>query len=167
MVEINRAVSDYFGDLVCLGKDEGTPCFWAKKMVTNFLSLEEKELIIALDLNCYDRNFNSKSSKDRTEKLNVELKHSYDIFMDDCRNMDEIFIKEFNFEKDEWDIEDELEVKEDIYEKITVKRVEILQHQYNIIFFFNDEEWALVKKVNDNLWSLLPSREVRYPEMVF
>lgn len=165
--EISRAESNYFGNLVCLGDDAGNPCFWVKKITTEFLSLEKKELIIALDIYCYDRDFNSTYSKDEIDKINENIKRTYDIFIDDCKNMDDFFLKEFNSEKDEWDIEDVLEGKEDIYEKIKVTRVEILKNQYNIIFMLNNEEWALVKKVNNNHWSLLPSGEARYPEMVF
>lgn len=48
--EIGRANSPYFGEVVCLADDSGNPCFWAKKLITDFLNLEKEELIIALDI---------------------------------------------------------------------------------------------------------------------
>lgn len=163
--EIGRANSPYFGEVVCLADDSGNPCFWAKKLITDFLNLENEELIIALDLYCYDRNFNSSYSKDRIDEINANIKRTYDLFINDCKDMDDFFLENFNSEKDEWDIEEVIESKEDIREKIRVTRVEILKNEYNIIFMLNDKEWALGKGINEDYGYLLPSGEVRYPEM--
>lgn len=167
--EISKAESKYFGNLVCLGNDAGKPYFWAKKITTDLLSQEERELIIALDLYCYDRNFNCTYSTDDIEEINKEIKRTYDIFMDDSKNMDDLFIREYNLEKDQWEylVElEELENKESMYESIQVVRVEILKNHYAIVFSLNEwEEWALIKRVNTNQWTLYPRREEPCPDM--
>lgn len=89
--------------------------------------------------------------------------------MDDSKNMDDLFIREYNLEKDQWEylVElEELENKESMYENIQVVRVEILKNHYAIVFSINEwEEWALIKRVNTNQWTLYPRREEPCPDM--
>ena len=95
-IEIGRADSPYFGEVVCLADESGNPCFWAIKKKMDFLNIVDNDLIIALDLYCYDRNFVSSSSDARTEKINNNVKAAYEVFQNDCKMMDELFTKEFN-----------------------------------------------------------------------
>ena len=165
--EIGRADSPYFGEVVCLADESGNPCFWAIKKKMDFLNIVDNDLIIALDLYCYDRNFVSSSSDARTEKINNNVKAAYEVFQNDCKMMDELFVKEFNSEKSDCEIGEEIESIDDVKRFIKVVRVEIMNGCYNIVFMLNDEEWVLEKDTSANTWSLLPSKQAPYPEMEF
>ena len=166
-IEIGRADSPYFGEVVCLADESGNPCFWAIKKKMDFLNIVDNDLIIALDLYCYDRNFVSSSSDARTEKINNNVKVAYEDFQNDCKVMDDLFVKEFNSEKSDWEIGEEIKSIDDVKRLIKVVRVEIMNDCYNIVFMLNDEEWVLEKNISSDTWSLLPSKQAPYPEMEF
>lgn len=165
--EIGRANSPYFGEVVCLADDKGNPCFWAMKKKMNFLNIVDSDLIIALNLYCYNRDFVSEYSDSSTEKINNGIKASYEAFLNDCKVIDELFVKEFNSEKTDWEIGEEIETIDDVKRLIKVVRVEILKNLYNIVFVLNGEEWVLEKDISNNAWSLLPSKQAPYPEMEY
>ncbi len=165
--EIARADSPYFGEVVCLADESGNPCFWAIKKKMDFLNIVGSDLIIALDIYCYDRNFVSSYSDADTEKINNKIKAAYEVFQNDCKMMDEIFVKEFNSEKEDWEIGEEIESIDDVKKSIKVVRVEIIRHYYHIVFLLNDEEWVLGKNIKYNTWTLQPSRQARPPEMEY
>lgn len=165
--EISQSESPFWGQLVCLGDENGLPCFWAKKAIMAFLSEQKQELVIALDLYCYNRNFVSSYSDERTQQINENIKNTYDIFMEDSASINDTFIREYNLDKDDWDLCERIDCNKDIFEKVSIQRIEILKNQYNIIFSLNHDEWAMTKKTSTGLWNLLPSSEVRYPEMEY
>lgn len=165
--EIGSANSPYFGEVVCLADDKGNPCFWAMKKKMNFLNIVDSDLIIALDIYCYDRDFVSSRDDARTEKINNNVKNTYEVFLDDCKEMDELFAKEFNSERTRWEIGEEIESIEDVKRLINVVRVEIMNDCYNIVFILNGEEWVLEKDLTYDAWSLLPSKQAPYPEMEY
>lgn len=163
--EIGRADSPYFGELVCMADSDGNPCFWAvrKKMV--FFNIKDGDLIIALNLYCYDRNFVSTYSDTKTESINKDVKETYDIFLNDCSGIDEIFIREFNSEKEDWDIGAGIDSEEDIKNAVKIVRTEILKNRYNIVFVLDEDEWVLSKNTKYGSWSLMPAAESRPAEM--
>ncbi len=165
--EIARANSPYFGEVVCLADESGNPCFWAIKKKMDFLNIVGSDLIIALDIYCYDRNFVSSYSDADTEKINNDIKAAYEVFQNDCKVMDELFVKEFNGEKEDWEIGEDIESIDDVKRSIKVVRVEILKNYCQVVFMLNDEEWVLGKNIKYNTWTLQPSREARPPEMQY
>lgn len=165
--EIGRANSPYFGEVVCLADDSGNLCFWAIKKKMDFLNIVDSDLIIALDIYCYDRNFVSSYSEADTEKINKDIKAAYEVFQNDCKMMDELFVKEFNGEKEDWEIGEEIESIDDVKKSIKVVRVEVLKDYYQVVFVLNDEEWVLAKDISYNTWSLIPSKQAPYPEMKY
>lgn len=68
------------------------------------MNIVNSDLIIVLDIYCYDRNYVSSYSDADTEKINNNIKAAYEVFQNDCKMMDEIFVKEFNEEKIDWEI---------------------------------------------------------------
>jgi hypothetical protein len=164
---ISRANSDYFGELVCMADEAGSPCFWAIKKKMSILNVVDEDIIIALNLYCYDRKFVTQYSESRTEKINNDVKETYDIFLQDSLFLNDFFVQEFNSEKIDWDIETIVDNLNDIRNNIKLVRIEILKNCYNIVFLLNDEEWVLEKSVKNNAWSLLPSGEAPYPEMEY
>ena len=76
--EIGRAVSPYFGELVCMADTEDNPCFWAIKKKMDFFNIKDSDLTIALNLYCYNRCFVSTYSDTGTESINKDVKDTYD-----------------------------------------------------------------------------------------
>ncbi len=131
------------------------------------MNIVDSDLIIALDIYCYDRNFVSSYSEADTEKINKDIKAAYEVLQNDCKMMDELFVKEFNGEKEDWEIGEEIESIDDVKKSIKVVRVEIIRHYYHIVFLLNDEVWVLGKNIKYNTWTLQPSRQARPPEMEY
>ncbi|MBP5554938.1 MAG: hypothetical protein J6X94_08715 [Lachnospiraceae bacterium] len=163
--EIGRAVSSYFGELVCMADTEDNPCFWAIKKKMDFFNIKDNEMIIALNLYCYNRRFVSTYSDTETESINKDVKDTYDKFLNDCSNIDEVFTREFNAEKEDWGIGEGIDTEEAIKDAVKIVRIEVLKKRYHIIFILDGEEWALSKNTKTDTWSLMPAAEVRPAEM--
>lgn len=163
--EIGSADSSYFGKLVCMADSNGNPCFWAIRKKTDFFNVKDGDLIIALNLYCYNRNFVSTYSETKTESINKDVKDTYDKFLNDCNDMDEIFVREFNVEKEDWDIGEGIDSVDAIKNAVKIVRVEILKNLYNIVFVLDEDEWVLTKNTKYESWSLMPAAEARPAEM--
>ena len=162
---IGKANSPFFGELVCMADSEGNPCFWAIRKKTDFFNIFDGDLIIALNLYCYNRNFISTYSDTKTESINKDVKETYDVFLNDCNNIDEIFVREFNGEKEDWEIGTGIDSEEDIKNAVKIVRIEILKNRYNIVFILGEDELVLSKNTKYDSWSLMPAAEARPAEM--
>ena len=163
--EIGRADSPYFGELFCMADSEGNPCFWAIRKKTDFFNIRDNDLIIALNLYCYNRHFVSTYSDTKTESINKDVKETYDSFLNDYNSLEDIFVREFNNEKEDWGIGEGLDSKEAIKNAITIVRIEVLKNRYHIVFVLGEEEWALSKNTKSSSWGLMPAKEARPAEM--
>lgn len=166
---INKVHNEVFGELLAFAKDNGSPLFWGKKIKMKFLSKEEQEVIVALNLYCFDEKFQSDGWDQETiDKVIKNVYEEYQIFLKDNLEMDERFIQAFNEEKEEWDIESDIITKEDLYKKVQVIQVDIVKESYVISFVLDDEEWALVKidrKETPSYSYINPRRETQFAEM--
>ena len=79
--------------------------------------------------------------------------------------MDEIFVREFNIEKVDWDIGEGIDSVDAIKNAVKIVRVEILKNRYNIVFVLDEDEWVLTKNTKYDSWSLMPAVEARPAEM--
>ena len=80
----------------------------------------------------------------------------------------DIFMKEFNEEREEWDIQTKIESKEDLYSKIQVIQVDIVKESYIINFILDDERWSLVKicyEGKTSYFCINPTEETEFAEM--
>lgn len=166
---INEVENKLFGNLCCFANDEGEPLFWGKQLKMKFLSQEEQNVVIGLNIYCFDVNFNTKGWDDEdVDSVLKEIYSQYQIFLSDCKGIDDIFIKEFNVEKKEWDIQAIIESKEDLYFKIQVIQVDIIKDSYIINFLLDNEEWSFIVSYDETLppcFSINPRCEVPFAEM--
>ncbi len=168
---INKVEDERFGELLAFADDEGSPLFWGKKIIMRFLSEKEQQIIVALNLYCFDEEFNTDGWK--KEKIDTIVKSIYDmyqVFLNDCQQMEEVFIKEYGEGREEWDIEEVIETKDDLYAKIQVLQVDIVKESYIISFLLNDKEWALIKRCRNDMppfYYLNPRNEAQFAEMDF
>lgn len=165
---INKVHNEKFGELFCFADEEGNPCFWGKREKMKFLSKEEQELVIGLDIYCFDKNFNTKWEVEKADLIIRDIYEQYQLFLEDCLEIEDIFIREFNKEKDEWDIEESIETKEDLYSKIQVLKIDIVKEEYIINFLLDDEEWSLIKscsKDTPSYFYINPTEEADFAEM--
>ncbi len=166
---INKVNSDTFGELLAFGDDNGSPLFWGKQVEMKFLSKEERGLIIALDLYCYDEEFNADGwDKQDVDTILDNIYNQYQIFLNDCKELDELFIREFNEGKEEWDIETIIQTSSDLYSKVVVLQVDIVKEAYIISFLLDGDEWALIKRCSSEALSyfyISPRAEAEFAEM--
>ena len=87
------------------------------------------------------------------------------MFLNDCNNIDEIFVREFNGEKEDWEIGTGIDSEEDIKNAVKIVRIEILKNRYNIVFILGEDELVLSKNTKYGSWSLMPAAEARPAEM--
>lgn len=167
----NKVEDEKFGELLAFANDKGSPLFWGKKIKMRFLSREEKELIVAFNLYCFDEDFNSVGwEKEDIDDIKKNVYDMYQVFLNDCQQMEEVFIKEYGAGRDEWDIEEVIETKDDLYTKIQVLQVDIVKGSYIISFLLNNEEWALIKRCRNDMppfYYLNPRKEAKFAEMDF
>lgn len=165
---INKIEHELFGELCCFANDNGEELFWGKELKMKFLSFEEHNVVVGLDLYCYDKDFNTRWKKEKADSIVNNIYKQYQIFLSDCKGIDDIFIKEFNVEKKEWDIQAIIESKEDLYFKIQVIQVDIIKDSYIINFLLDNEEWSFIVSYDETLppcFSINPRCEVPFAEM--
>ncbi len=169
LTEINTVNSDIFGKLICFGDEDGNPCFWGKRLPIKCLTPEVSEVIIGMNLWVYNKNFETYYKEDRVQKVNEDIKEAYDAFLSDLDSIDEIFLKEYNDKdnQEEWELNNPIKEKADIYSSVKLQRVEILKKHYHLVFVLNDDEWVLDKNLKYDSFTLMPSKNAPYPEMEY
>lgn len=133
-----------------------------------FLSFEEHNVVVGLDLYCYDKDFNTRWKTEKADSIVNNIYKQYQNFLSDCKCIDDIFMKEFNEEREEWDIQTKIESKEDLYSKIQVIQVDIVKESYIINFILDDERWSLVKicyEGKTSYFCINPTEETEFAEM--
>lgn len=169
LTEINTVNNDYWGDLVCFGDENGSPCFWGKKKLIKCLTPEATEVIIGMNLYVYNKNFETEYKEERVKIVNDEIKEAYEAFLSDLDSIDEIFLREYNDEdnQEEWELEISIKGKDDIYNSVKLIRVEILKKHYHLVFELDGNEWVLDKNLKYSGFTLMPSQNAPYPEMEY
>ncbi len=168
MKTINKINTELFGELVCFVDENDNPLFWGKKMDMKFFSKEIKEVIIGLNIYCYNKNFESRWKAEKVEAIERDIYEQYQIFLKDSNALEDIFMNIFNEEKEEWEIDVEINTKEDMYAKIQILQVDIVKESYIISFKLENEEWALVKRDNkggNSYFYLNPREQVEFAQM--
>ncbi len=164
---INKVQNDLFGELLCFADDEEQPMFWGKQLKLKFLSEEERDIIVALDIYCYNKEFHSRWKPEKVEMIMADIYSQYQIFLSDCKDMDDIFMQVLEEEGEEWDIES-VETKEELYSKVQVIQVDIVNESYIVKFMLENEEWAVVKrnkKDSPSYCYINPKDEAQFAQM--
>jgi len=164
---INRVQNELFGELLCFANDEEQPLFWGKQLKMDFMSEEENDIIVGLDLYCYNKELQSRWKPEKVETIVADIYSQYQIFLNECKGMDDIIMQAIEEEGEEWDIE-LVETKEELYSKIQVIQVDILKDSYVVSFALESEEWALIKKnKNDgtSYFYINPKNEAEFAQM--
>lgn len=168
---INRTENSLLGEIICFADKEGNPWFWGKQVMLRLLSEKEYNVTVGLDLYCFDKDFETGYwTKEEADTIIKNVYDCYNMFLCDCKDMDDIFIRTFNEDKDEWDIEAEINTKEDLYSKVQVQKVDIVKQSYIINFLLEEEEWSLVKVCSNEFpayFQLSPTEEVKFAEMTY
>lgn len=87
---LNTVQSDYLGELICLGDNNGKPKMWAKKISLKNMT----ELFVGFNLYFYDVNFNVFSMfQKKGIDLQKRLKKVYEQCLNDLDSID-IFVKQ-------------------------------------------------------------------------
>lgn len=164
---INRVENDLFGELLCFANEEEQPVFWGKQLKLKFLSQEETDIIVGLDIYCYNKEFQSRWKPEKVEAIVADIYSQYQIFLSDCKDMDDIFMQVLEEEGEEWDIE-AVKTKEELYSKIQALQVDILKDSYVVSFVLENEEWAVVKrnkKDGSSYFYINPKNETEFAQM--
>ena len=164
---INREQNDLFGELLCFANDEGQPIFWGRQLKIPFGLQNETDIIVGLDLYCYNKDFQSRWKPEKVETIVADIYSQYQIFMNECKDIGDIIMQAIEEEGDEWDIEP-IETKEKLYSQIQIIQVDILKDSYVVSFALNDEEWAVVKrnkKDSPSYFYINPKKEVEFAQM--
>lgn len=143
-----------------------------KKEKLSLFSERETEVWIYLDLYCFNKNFlYSEYWSDKAEDIVDCILEMYNNFKNDISNIEERFIETFNEEKEELEIEGDIDNREDLYSKVSLKEIWISRYAYAVIVsivFDETEDYGYVMNYCDRehpYYSINAESEIEPVEM--
>ncbi|AGF55360.1 hypothetical protein B0P06_000552 [Clostridium saccharoperbutylacetonicum] len=148
---LNEIEHKYLGNICCVADEDGNPFEWSKVKSITIFNRNYESVKISFNFFCFNKYFEvNEVFEDIAENVDKSIVENYKLFIDDKKEIEEIFFEWFKRDV-ECILEDKesMSNKENIYALIKIVEVRIFTDGYAVIFEtpWHDELLGIEKKV--------------------